>query len=82
METGREDACEAEMEALLQEYVEMFNERARALQLMVDEVFADAFGSCAGGKESVEAFEVDSEGVAFELQQKFFKACEGHLYFM
>lgn len=43
VETGREEPREAEMEDLLQEYVEVFNERARTLQPMVDEVSADAF---------------------------------------
>lgn len=42
-ETGHEEPSEAEMEALLQEYVKIFNERARTLEPMPEEASADAF---------------------------------------
>ncbi len=62
-EQGHEESSEAEMDALLQQYVTMLNAGDVSLEPMQDEESADAFfGACAGGRKPAGGVEVDSEG--------------------
>lgn len=69
-ETGHEEPSEAEMDALLQEYVKIFNERARTLEPMPEEASADAFLDRAQEARELEPEHVDAALVEINMTAK------------